>query len=409
MKSRNLNYLGQLKMYHIQNYPPTTPVTSIVYNGTEDSIYVAPGPIVHGNRKTPNAWSFVIANRHAGQFTGSHRQTNTTNGQFAENSFSGIYKPIQTGLATQHAALMATADTDAYTKLIEELRGKLDVSVDLAQAGKTAGIGTAVQKSVVQLGRAVRAIKKDPLNATISIAKLTGEMRLIWVYGIKPTMQTVYQAVEESYNRMSRNGVWVKGRASANAIYTGGGSGWPDPGWTWKSEVTDNNGAEYALNVVIPNDSEPVAARWSSLNPVSITWELLPFSFVADWFLNVGDYIRNLESAIVYHRFFRWGYKSVRYSVYCKQNASYVGTSTSGALVDVRNLYYQGTTSLDRGMTRTVLTYFPLPPPIRWNPQLGAGRLLNAAALLSTAIRHPAKPPRRRVLGRNVDVPANWK
>lgn len=38
-------------------------------------------------------------------------------------------------------------------------------------------------------------------------------------------------------------------------------------------------------------------AAATSVNIASTAWELIPFSFVADWFINVGDYITNMFSA----------------------------------------------------------------------------------------------------------------
>jgi hypothetical protein len=413
MQGRALSYPGSAWYRHEQNYPAGSvppPETIVYYTGVERKIDVVPGPIVRGNRKNPNAWYYDIAVRQAGTKTGFSLQTKLATGEWSKNTFGGRYKTVQTGLATKHADLVARADTDSYSKLIEGLRGKLDVSVDLAQAGKTATIGSAVRKTVIELGRAIVSIKRKPFDATVQIGKLAGEMRLIWVYGIKPTAQTLYDAVEESYNRMSREGVWIKGRASSSAIYTSSGTGWPDPAWKWTAEVNDNAGCEYAIKVVIPRDSEPVAARWSSLNPVSITWELLPFSFVADWFLSVGEYIRNLESAIVYFRYFQTGYRSTRYCITYKQRGQDVSDTTSGGFRTIYQLYSEGAESLDRGMRREVLLYFPLPPPIRWNPELGSARLLNAAALLSTFINRQDHNPRGiRGLGKNVPVPKFWK
>jgi hypothetical protein len=138
--------------------------------------------------------------------------------------------------------------------------------------------------------------------------------------------------------------------------------------------------------MVIPQNSMTWAARWYSLNPVSIAWELMPFSFVVDWFMNVGDYLRNLESQLIYSRFFATGYKSQRFSVLTRQEAYRNGQTSSGTTHISWGGHYQAT-AFDRYMKRVVLTDFPSVPPLRWNPNLGSARLLNAAALLSTALQ----------------------
>lgn len=47
----------------------------------------------------------------------------------------------------------------------------------------------------------------------------------------------------------------------------------------------------------------PALAEFASVgvtNPLDVAWELLPFSFVADWFLPIGDYINVLDSTLGY-------------------------------------------------------------------------------------------------------------
>lgn len=43
-----------------------------------------------------------------------------------------------------------------------------------------------------------------------------------------------------------------------------------------------------------PNAAD-LPSRFGLVNPLEVAWELVPFSFVADWFLPIGDYLRNLD------------------------------------------------------------------------------------------------------------------
>ena len=40
------------------------------------------------------------------------------------------------------------------------------------------------------------------------------------------------------------------------------------------------------------------ASRLGFTNPLSVTWELLPLSFVADWFYPISDYINSLDATL---------------------------------------------------------------------------------------------------------------
>jgi hypothetical protein len=55
---------------------------------------------------------------------------------------------------------------------------------------------------------------------------------------------------------------------------------------TLKSRVVVTNPDLYRLN------------QYGLLNPVSVAWELVPFSFVIDWFVKVGDYLQSLTDFV---------------------------------------------------------------------------------------------------------------
>lgn len=50
------------------------------------------------------------------------------------------------------------------------------------------------------------------------------------------------------------------------------------------------------VTVRVHNPNLTVANRLGLLNPLSVAWELIPFSFVADWFVNIGDCISELTA-----------------------------------------------------------------------------------------------------------------
>lgn len=47
--------------------------------------------------------------------------------------------------------------------------------------------------------------------------------------------------------------------------------------------------------VKLTNPNLFLASNMGLTNPASIAWELVPFSFVVDWFVNVGDYIKSFS------------------------------------------------------------------------------------------------------------------
>lgn len=124
-------------------------------------------------------------------------------------------------------------------------------------------------------------------------------------------------------------------------------------------------------------------ANWSSLNPASIAWELVPFSFVADWFYDVGSYLRDMESF--------WLYRNQFVSAYSTRTSMRVGTcrcSSSGngyapAILDGGYIH--------KYKNRAAIT-LDLPRLPKFQAKLGASRVLSAAALISA---HLGLVPRR--------------
>lgn len=48
-------------------------------------------------------------------------------------------------------------------------------------------------------------------------------------------------------------------------------------------------------DISVTNPNLLLAQRLGLTNPAIVAWELVPFSFVVDWFVNVGDYLRNFS------------------------------------------------------------------------------------------------------------------
>jgi hypothetical protein len=117
---------------------------------------------------------------------------------------------------------------------------------------------------------------------------------------------------------------------------------------------------------------------FTSLNPASIAWENVPYSFVVDWFVDIGGYMRAAETAMLFRSRFIRGY--VTQTQYVSMNER-VNSSKRGANDFVQcNMYASGVVVT---VSRLLLMEFPFPRRPSFKADLGSGRLLNAAALLA--------------------------
>jgi hypothetical protein len=115
------------------------------------------------------------------------------------------------------------------------------------------------------------------------------------------------------------------------------------------------------------------------LDPLSVAWEVLPFSFVADWFIPIGTYLENLNQIpFLKGRFMVTAYRRTEGPFSPRED-------TSLNCVSQLSLP-QGDRFLRIGLTRTVST--SLNPPLPKFDLGGAAsvkRVLNAISLAQLA------------------------
>ncbi len=138
--------------------------------------------------------------------------------------------------------------------------------------------------------------------------------------------------------------------------------------------LTFSDGSRLGCNTQIAYIcDDPNLAALNSLgltNPALLFWELTPFSFIADWFWNVGTIISCISTGVGLRFLFgsrtRWLRKN--YGISWKPVGS-----------DVEGTPY-GEEGRGLAFTREVLDSFPVPPFV-WSPNIDLTKLLNAMAL----------------------------
>lgn len=115
-------------------------------------------------------------------------------------------------------------------------------------------------------------------------------------YGWRPLLSDIYGACEE----LARVSTYQSpaNKVSASATYRDNGSYTVNPGYpyphstvTSSFECTASGTIEYGVG----SQMAATAASTGITNPASVIWELIPYSFVVDWFLPVGNYLNNFD------------------------------------------------------------------------------------------------------------------
>lgn len=120
---------------------------------------------------------------------------------------------------------------------------------------------------------------------------------------------------------------------------------------------------KYSVRVNAWLQQESLAAvRLGLANPIDLAWELLPYSFVIDWFIPIGDWLNSLDAGVGVTRIYGTATTRVYHIAINSWGSQYV-----------RKEEY----------SRSVIDGLPSPPLPRWEPSVGYKRVANALSLLS--------------------------
>jgi len=332
----------------------------------------SPGAIVHGNHRDPNSWNYSTVN---------HRLMPGT--QVQAFYTWGAYQYYIGYMSGQHVSLVPNASTArnqvynmALGRLNERVRGGLDLGLDLVEAGQTA-------RMIAALRNFLNFARLRGFGSTRDLAN--GWLQ--WQYGWSPLVQDIFDALDESLNICITRLKKVRASATIPLKYDGDGSG-TYIGNRWITSRNESKGKASCRMCLTFEMKDFDLARWSSLNPVSLGWEIIPYSFVIDWFYDVGSYLRDAETQIIYNSRFVSGYVSELIAWDGKETCRYNSENFPTANPPHSDYWYGFDKSYRyRWFQRSKLTSYPLPRPPVFQADLGWRRLLSAAALLRQLLK----------------------
>lgn len=350
-------------------------------DGNMSRSIVQSGGITQGNFRDPNGWWYSVEHS-------KHMYCSAWGSRYPYNpdwtvTESGYYpgSPPPAKPEWERDALY----NQALNRLNERVRGGLDLGVSLAEAGQTARMTGALAR-VLTFARNPASWHRPGQGRGPSGLGTTQDVAngwLQWQYGWRPLFNDVFGAADEALNIATKTISSVKGSAKRpvkglGVIDRGNFLGRQD--WKWINTATGSQACTIRLVVELPGAT---LDRWSSLNPVSLGWELVPYSFVVDWFYDVGSFLRNAETALLYDSRFLKGYVSEVFGADIEE-ISLAEEKFFPTANPPRIDYQSGSvaTSKVRKFYRTVLTSYPLPRPPTFRGSLGSEQLFSAAALL---------------------------
>lgn len=261
---------------------------------------------------------------------------------------------------------------------------KQTINLIASSAQKIAGFLLALKKGdIISAGKALGSRPSRRIRRGFrelhpqSVRDATADAWLAMQYGWRPLLSDIYGATQLLAERASdfERHVAKSKAVRMDTVNTtvGGLHG------TWKCKTEFRVVVKHTGIFDVTQSTLNGLANVGLTNPAQLAWELVPYSFVVDWFLPIGNYLASLDatagvtlsegSLVVYEK---W-----------RCQAEYVPHSSGYGVV------YEGSGSGYSSKTRVVrsrFTSFPTPPLPQLKNPFSVEHALNALALISGAV-----------------------
>jgi hypothetical protein len=278
-------------------------------------------------------------------------------------------------------------------KIFAQLRGNSEILVDLAESGQTVKMLRQTLRLKREILKFLGELATKPKKVRRAITHGSGKW-LEYRYGWIPLMGSIYEAGENLRRQIHNRRFGVRVRSTYEAGFPRSYRAGTPGSQTYQQmtgHVKQSVWHQYGMNFRMPSPNVQQMLNWSSLNPATIAWELVPLSFVIDWFVNIGDSLRAWENHVIFSSLFEGGYetrtiKEVRHAWWVSGTPRLTpdywpdGQSIQG--------YYGSSESHSarcdyRDKQRVKLLSLPTPVGLRVRCNLNSSRFVDAASLTS--------------------------
>jgi hypothetical protein len=209
-----------------------------------------------------------------------------------------------TGRNADHARIVATALNKAYAKYLDKLYERVELGLNIAERRQSMDM---IAQRALQLRKAWNSLVKGDFRAFKRELGLSSggkrwsrpdQASRLWLeyhFGWEQLVKDIYDLVHYLDQGWPRK-LSVKGKASAEGLITlsklnSNGTG-TDSWYKFQAKVT------MGAKVSVTDPSAYTLTTLGLINPATLAWERIPFSFVADWFVPVGQYLNSFTDHV---------------------------------------------------------------------------------------------------------------
>lgn len=291
---------------------------------------------------------------------------------------------------------IAAAKNAALSRCIQQMRSQGTSLVEtLAEAQKSANM---IVEHVTRAAQAMRAMRRGDFQRaahTLGLTKVPANAKtgksphgnwLAYRYGWTPLFLEINGEMENIYkmktNYLGRIHMASGSSSSAVKEQTYVGSNTPIHSGTFGSYTT-TSGVKADISVRCQVAYRTTSTITTSLsqhgltNPLLVAWELLPLSFVADWFVNVSDVLERIDALA--GKQFLYGFYTIKQRYRTTETYAVYPAANGSIIMNPRQ-------SEVRHFTRETFSNLPYVVPAISNG-LSTNRLIDAVALARQVFR----------------------
>lgn len=208
----------------------------------------------------------------------------------------------------QNTSAIVSSDTlnESDTKaLLDVGNGKATIGIALAEAKRTYQL---IAGSALTLLDAYRQARKGHWKAVERILGLNGTGKVLlgkypankWLeyqYGWKPLLSDIHDAYGILRGSLAADAYLIHGKGGSNRTRT-----FESDSYSSTQNITYLKKYEAEQVIITRLSAQLTSERWRQagqvglVNPLSIAWEVVPFSFLVDWFMPIGNVLEALTA-----------------------------------------------------------------------------------------------------------------
>lgn len=182
-------------------------------------------------------------------------------------------------------------DFNTLTICINAARQKV---IEQAKGGASAALGLTIidwRTSLSMISNALTSLASKKARAKFYYKKKASELYLEGIFGWLPLMQDIYQAHEVLSRSIPISFKKGKGMAVSTGVVDDS---------TFKGHVQLTCGCLAGLGLRLDNPNVALLENLGLVNPLSVAWDKVPYSFVVNWFIPVGTMLNSLTDLLGY-------------------------------------------------------------------------------------------------------------